>query len=103
MPLCICLSILCTRAFNREIIKYANNKTFLDIGCGKGRPMIVAACYGFEEIVGIDFSKNFVKILQAQQPFTRKKILLSILVLLILMLLISNSGKCYHYLPFQSF
>jgi SAM-dependent methyltransferase len=43
----------------REIVKYASNKTFLDIGCGKGRPMIVAAYYGFEEIVGIDFSKEF--------------------------------------------
>jgi SAM-dependent methyltransferase len=43
----------------REIVKYESNKTFLDVGCGKGRAMIVAAAYGFEQITGIDFSKEF--------------------------------------------
>jgi SAM-dependent methyltransferase len=43
----------------REIVKYGGNKTFLDIGCGKGRAMIVAATFGFEQITGIDFSKEF--------------------------------------------
>lgn len=43
----------------QEIVKYGGNKTFLDIGCGKGRVMIVAADYGFEQITGIDFSKKF--------------------------------------------
>ena len=35
------------------------NKTFTDIGCGKGRVMAVAAYYGFKRITGIDFSKEF--------------------------------------------
>jgi len=43
----------------KETIKYGGNKTFLDIGCGKGRAMIVAAKYGFEHISGIDFSKEY--------------------------------------------
>lgn len=34
-------------------------KHFLDIGCGKGRAMCVAAHYGFTKISGIDFSKEF--------------------------------------------
>ncbi|MDP4132205.1 MAG: class I SAM-dependent methyltransferase [Bacteroidota bacterium] len=42
-----------------EIIKYDGNKTFLDIGCGKGRAMIVAAAYGFDRVWGVDFSKDF--------------------------------------------
>jgi len=41
-----------------EIVKYNGNKTFLDLGCGRGRVMIVAAHYGFKEIRGIDFAKN---------------------------------------------
>ena len=42
-----------------EILQYGGNKTFPDIGCGKGRVLVVAATYGFEQITGIDFSKEF--------------------------------------------
>jgi SAM-dependent methyltransferase len=42
----------------KQIVKYPNNKTFLDIGCGKGRAISVAAYYGFEKIIGVDFSKE---------------------------------------------
>ena len=38
---------------------YPHNKHFLDIGCGKGRAMVVAAHFGFTNISGIDFSKEF--------------------------------------------
>jgi len=34
------------------------NKHFLDIGCGKGRALCVAAFSGFKKITGIDFSKK---------------------------------------------
>lgn len=30
--------------------------TFLDIGCGKGRVLALAAAYGFRNIIGVDFS-----------------------------------------------
>ena len=33
------------------------NKNLTDFGCGKGRAMVVAAHYGFENITGIDFAK----------------------------------------------
>jgi len=33
------------------------NKNFTDFGCGKGRAMVVAAHYGFNNITGIDFAK----------------------------------------------
>lgn len=32
---------------------------FLDIGCGKGRALCVAANHGFKKLTGIDFSKEF--------------------------------------------
>jgi SAM-dependent methyltransferase len=31
---------------------------FLDVGCGKGRLMAMAAAYGFSDITGIEFSKK---------------------------------------------
>jgi SAM-dependent methyltransferase len=37
----------------------ANKNHFLDIGCGKGRALSVAAFYGFKKITGIDLSKKF--------------------------------------------
>jgi SAM-dependent methyltransferase len=43
----------------QETVRYGGNKTFLDIGCGKGRVMVVAAAFGFKQITGIDFSKTF--------------------------------------------
>lgn len=33
------------------------NKNFTDFGCGKGRAMVVAAHYSFQNITGIDFAK----------------------------------------------
>jgi len=43
-----------------EMSKLPHQKNFLDIGCGKGRAMVVAAHYGFKKIAGIDISKEFV-------------------------------------------
>lgn len=30
--------------------------TFIDLGCGKGKPLMVAASYGFRRLVGVDIS-----------------------------------------------
>lgn len=43
----------------KEIQKMSPGKSFLDIGCGKGRAMAVAAYHGFKKITGIDISKKF--------------------------------------------
>jgi SAM-dependent methyltransferase len=32
--------------------------TFLDVGCGRGRVLALAAAYGFKNIIGIDFSQK---------------------------------------------
>lgn len=34
----------------------ASRFTFIDLGCGKGRPLMVAASYGFRRLVGVDIS-----------------------------------------------
>ena len=39
--------------------KQARQGSLLDIGCGKGRAMCVAASYGFQKVIGIDFAKGF--------------------------------------------
>lgn len=43
------------KLFN-ELDKNDLDGTFLDVGCGKGRILAMAAFYGFKEITGIDFS-----------------------------------------------
>ncbi len=50
---------------------------FLDMGCGKGRVLSVAAAFGFTEITGVDFSaqlcyvaNNNAKLLKEKYPFS---------------------------------
>ena len=47
-----------------EIFEHIDTKAvhhFLDIGCGKGRVMCVAAHYGIKNLTGIDFSKKLCR------------------------------------------
>lgn len=46
--------VLLNRVF-KELNTYSHNKTFIDIGCGKGRALIVAAHFGFQELTGVEF------------------------------------------------
>lgn len=57
-----------------EQYKPAGFNHFIDIGCGKGRAMCVAAQLGARKITGIDFSKDFcdqskLNLLKTQQQF----------------------------------
>ncbi len=44
-----------------EIESLPCDKSFFDIGCGKGQMLMMAALYGFEIIGGIDFNCDIVK------------------------------------------
>ena len=48
----------------KKINRFGHNRTFLDIGCGKGRAMLVAAHFGFKEIYGIEVVESYCSHLQ---------------------------------------
>ena len=45
------------------------NLTFVDVGCGKGRALLVASLYPFRRIVGVEYGKNLVT--AAERNLTR--------------------------------
>lgn len=36
--------------------------TFIDLGCGKGRALIVAQRYGFSQVIGLEFAKELIDV-----------------------------------------
>lgn len=64
--------ILLEKTFT-ELNKHTHNKTFLDIGCGKGRTLFVAASFGFEKITGIEFFMPYCRQVQQQFPAMKKR------------------------------
>ncbi len=54
-----------------------NNKLFshfLDIGCGKGRALCVAAHQGFGKVTGLDFAKDLCEAAKKNLTITKQKI-----------------------------
>ena len=49
--------VLMDRLLN-EMKRHAHNGTFLDLGCGKGRAMILAAHAGFEQVAGVELMET---------------------------------------------
>jgi 16S rRNA G966 N2-methylase RsmD len=47
---------------------------FLDIGCGKGRALCVAAHKGFKKVTGIDFSKELCAVAEKNLTQTKQQI-----------------------------
>lgn len=45
----------------QRITEIGENRSFTDLGCGKGRAMAVAAYYGFTTIRGVDFAVELCK------------------------------------------
>ncbi len=56
-----------------EQLNIASFHHFLDIGCGKGRAMCVAATKGFTKVTGIDFSKEFCDAAKQNLQHTKQK------------------------------
>ena len=59
-------------AFDKINLKTTNH--FLDIGCGKGRGLCVAAHRGFKKITGVDFSRKFCEQATKNLASTKNKI-----------------------------
>ena len=55
--------VLLERVFN-EVNTYPHNQTFLDIGCGKGRVLLVAAHFGFQKLYGVELIPGYCQRLQ---------------------------------------
>ena len=47
---------------------------FLDIGCGKGRALCVAAHNGFDKLTGVEFSKELCEAARANVVLTKNKL-----------------------------
>jgi SAM-dependent methyltransferase len=56
-----CSPELCRMAIERSGV-VPKQFCFLDIGCGKGRPLIIASEYGFKELIGVDYSAKLCRV-----------------------------------------
>lgn len=51
-----------TRESLRSIGEDVRRFTFVDLGCGKGRTLLIAASMGFQQVIGVEFSKELAAI-----------------------------------------
>jgi SAM-dependent methyltransferase len=47
---------------------------FLDLGCGKGRALCVAAHHGFKQVTGLDFARDLCEAAKENLAITKQKI-----------------------------
>jgi len=45
--------------------------SFVDLGCGKGRPLLVAAAMGFKTVIGVEFVRELVEVAKENLRKTR--------------------------------
>ena len=60
-------------ALIKQLNKNKHNNTFIDMGSGKGRVMVVAAAYGFRKIIGVEFSDKLCEEAIANITVAKKK------------------------------
>jgi SAM-dependent methyltransferase len=46
---------------------------FIDLGCGKGRPLLIAAKCGFRRVIGVEFAHDLAEIAQSNIRVTNSK------------------------------
>lgn len=54
--------------------KFSESRSIVDLGCGKGRVMVVSAYFGFTHITGIDFAKELCQ--EAISNMTKTQVLM---------------------------
>ena len=47
-----------------ELVKFDTSDIFVDLGCGKGRVLLIASKFNFKKIIGIEFSPELYLIAQ---------------------------------------
>jgi SAM-dependent methyltransferase len=64
------------RALRKLLLRLAlpQSMVFIDIGCGRGRAMLVAAALGFREIYGVEFVPQFVEQARRNIAVFRKRL-----------------------------
>lgn len=63
---------LLEEAFKQLNLKSSNH--FLDIGCGKGRALCVAAHQGFKKVTGLDFARDLCEAAKENLAITKQQI-----------------------------
>ena len=58
-----------TAVFRAATEEVERSRTFIDLGCGKGRVLIMAHETGFQRVIGVEFSPMLAKIARRQCPF----------------------------------
>lgn len=67
------VSYFTLEAIMQRIPEKIKQGTFLDIGCGKGRAMCVAAASGYKQVAGIDFAKQLIDAAKQNLEQTKKQ------------------------------
>jgi SAM-dependent methyltransferase len=59
-------------AEEQEVVDFVNflhedpqTLTFIDLGCGKGRTLLLASSLGFKQVIGVEFAQELVEIAKA--------------------------------------
>lgn len=65
-----------TRALRKlfQSLQVPVDEGFVDIGCGKGRVLMLAAEYGFTWVTGVEFSPQLCEVAQANLRLTNKRL-----------------------------
>ena len=57
-----------------NIVDFPSDSVFVDLGCGKGRVLMMASEYGFKRIVGVEFSRELCEDATRNLSIYRKKV-----------------------------
>jgi hypothetical protein len=59
---CVCTSPRSFDFIMQHLPQDLGRYTFIDIGAGKSRTLLLASCYGFEKVTGVEFARELVAI-----------------------------------------
>ena len=88
-----------------SVIKNKNKLNFIDVGCGKGKVLLVASDFGFKKIIGIDLSKKLLHICKQNiynyKKLKHKKKLIKLINIEATKYKVTNENVFYFFDPFS--